>query len=78
VASKRFTPEFIEAFLAEQHWDLIDILASLTPQDIEPIVNRGAKCPICASGRDWPRNQDRDTAIVICRQVEHVAGGIGR
>jgi hypothetical protein len=71
VASKRFTPEFIDTFLAERHWDLIDPLPSLTPKDIEAIVNRGVKCPVCATGSDWPRYQGRDSGIVICRQVDH-------
>jgi DNA replication protein DnaC len=71
VANRRFTQEFIEAFLAEQHWDLIDVLASLTPEDIDVIVNRGAKCPVCASGRDWLRYQGRDSGIIICQRVEH-------
>jgi DNA replication protein DnaC len=71
VASKRFTREFIDAFLAEQHWDLLDDLPSLTPEDIDAIVNRGLKCPICTEGRDWPRYRGRDSAIVICLQVDH-------
>jgi hypothetical protein len=71
VATKRFTPEFIEASLAEQHWDLLDDLPSLTPKDIDAIVNQGLKCPICAKGRDWLRYQGRDSGIVICRQVDH-------
>jgi hypothetical protein len=71
VASKRFTPEFIDTFLAEQQWDLIDALPSLTAKDIEAIVNCGAECPVCAEGGDWLRYRGRDSGLVISLQVDH-------
>jgi hypothetical protein len=71
VAGRRFTPEFIAAFLGETEWDLIDDLVFLNPGDIASIVNHGAPCPVCAEGRDWPRYQGLTTGLVICIRVDH-------
>jgi DNA replication protein DnaC len=71
VASRRFTQEFVEAFLAETQWDLIDDLARLTPGDLARIVNHGAPCPVCEQGRNWRRHRGQDTGLVICMEVDH-------
>jgi DNA replication protein DnaC len=71
VASRRFTEGFVEAYLAETRWDLIDDLVHLTPGDIASIVNDGAPCPVCAEGRDWLRYRGLSSGIVVRMQVDH-------
>jgi hypothetical protein len=71
VASRRFTQEFVGAFMAETQWDLIDELARLTTGDIAAIVNHGAPCAVCAQGRNWRRYRGLTTSLMICMEVDH-------